>query len=806
MIGDGSIAPSKPAMRLTSRLSMDLAAFFGGGHKAKDHSRASSSSGIREPQPPEGDSSSSSSRPPVGLAKRISMDISAFFGGGGGHKAKEGSSGDSPAGSQGPSRRASKLHMGSNASLGRGGSGDIGAHEDAAVQPPLAPRPPPGRRSSVDFVRNLFRRSSVDAPALQQAAEAAAVSVDRTAQSSRFVTAESLQQSLVPSPLLSTCATARTSWSDAEGANGSPPSSDLVARGAAAAAAYLEAATKAVADKEAVLSLCASANSSGSTAEGTAAAGSTTPATSKSSFLAPVSLSGGVGGADVAGSGQGASGSSIRGSFDLCSPQAGAGGEARSSFEQIWSRIQTGASAAGAAASTQQQQDGASAGSSSSTSSSSKPSEPQQPAKPKALGLGELGFAPGKPALVTAADISSSSGLHKSPGSKSFKTPKAAAAAAAVDEAAGIAVAASSSFFTTSAPVGSPSGSPSPKPAGTTSATAATAPAGGLAVAASTASSFFSPTAAPPPTAAAAAARRPGSSSPLNLVGSTAVPSGTSSPSLPSRQNVQSAGVPAWGPGSPPKSPQPPKDPSNSSGRTGSRQNLLARQGGKKSVDMRDDVAAAFAVTAATTAAAAAAESVQQGLKAGTAVRPASGRSSVSQRLAVARRMAATAGAEDADDGEDGASPKEPSAQLDGSLKRHIASSSITNPGRTSKEKGQSSSTPAAAAAAARPSVLHGSAVQGRKGASLAGAELAPLRPSSGSRTAWVAEPLGKSLKAPTPTAGSTATPGGTVGGKGGRGSTTPTKTLPELGGFRAPGGSGHSGPVSPVGGFIGSL
>jgi hypothetical protein len=320
-----------------------------------------------------------------------------------------------------------------------------------------------------------------------------------------------------------------------------------------------------------------------------------------------------------------------------------------------------------------------------------------------------------------------------------------------------------------------------------------------LAVAAS--SSFFSPTAAaasPPP---AAAALRPVSPSPLNLVGTSVVPEGTPSPSSPGRQHVQSVGLPAWGPGSPPRSPQPPKQPSNSSGRTGSCHNLLERQGGQKSADMREDVAAAFVVTSsAAKAAAAAVESGQQGLTAGAAVRPASGRSSVSQRLVVARRMAATAGA---DDGDGGPSLEGLSLQLDGSLKRHIASSSVTNLGRTSKDRVQHGNTPAAAAE--RLSVLHGSAVQGRKSASLAVAELAPLRPSSGSR-AWLADPIGQSLKAPTPKAGITATPGGTVGGKGGRGSTTPSATLPELGGDKARGGSGRSGPASPVGGFIGAL
>jgi hypothetical protein len=325
-----------------------------------------------------------------------------------------------------------------------------------------------------------------------------------------------------------------------------------------------------------------------------------------------------------------------------------------------------------------------------------------------------------------------------------------------------------------------------------------------LAVAAS--SSFFFPTAAaasPPP---AAAALRPVSPSPLNLVGTSVVPEGTPSPSSPGRQHVQSVGLPAWGPGSPPRSPQPPKEPSNSSGRTGSCHNLLERQGGQKSADMREDVAAAFVVTSsAAKAAAAAVESGQQGLTAGAAVRPASGRSSVSQRLVVARRMAATAGADDADDGDGGPSLEGLSLQLDGSLKRRIASSSVTNLGRTSKDRVQHGNTPAAAAER-RLSVLHGSAVQGRKSASLAVAELAPLRPSSGSRTAWLADPIGQSLKAPTPKAGITATPGGTVGGKGGRGSTTPSTTLPELGGDKARGGSGRSGPASPVGGFIGAL
>lgn len=67
---------SKPATRLTSRLSMDLAAFFGGGagskHQTADLHR--DGSGIRAPDP---------ASKPVGLMRRVSQDLTAFFGGGG---------------------------------------------------------------------------------------------------------------------------------------------------------------------------------------------------------------------------------------------------------------------------------------------------------------------------------------------------------------------------------------------------------------------------------------------------------------------------------------------------------------------------------------------------------------------------------------------------------------------------------------------------------------------------------------------------------------------------------------------------
>jgi len=765
----------------------------------------------------------------VSLTKRLSMDLAAFFTGHGTHKA-QGSLADSSAAS-----KPASTHVASRGSLDLGGlvgrSGGSGgasrdSHDEAAAAavaggrgPPLAPTPPP-RRSSVEFVRSLFRRSSVDLPAPAPdttSATAAAAAIrggggDLTAPGSRFITAESCGPSQLTSPLLSGCATARTSWTDtdkdesaaaaaaAAGAAGGAASPDLAARGAAAAAAYLDAASRALASREAVMSLCGGITPQGLSAEQQAGA-----LQGRSTGREDYTLSGGITGA-------------CRSSVVFAAGAAGAvssaadGEEAAADgFENIWSKIATASAggsgsssnrgAAAAAQHQQQQQQQShepkqglqaaaaseqpqgqpqtrqqadalqavqpSVGPPTATSSSrsnSRQTELLQPGKPKVVGQGEVGFQPNKPVLLTAADITSSS-FYKQSGTTSSKAPATSKAPTAVDASS------SSLYKSTAHPYQAPP-----------ELDAAPATAAGPAVAAS--SSLYAPGNQRGPSPAAVTI---GDSLLVQLPTAATSPSaspGTSSPQSPASPMHQQQRV--WSP----KAPQPPRAPSGGS-RPGPRPQMFARQGGLKSIDLAADVAAALARPGAAAedttappartpppppaaAAAAAASPLETAAKGPPARPPSAGMSSVSRKLAVARRMAATAAA----DADETSSPTALNLQLDGS-KSIVSRKSIAQPDEvlvklTGPSDGSSSSSPSSPASIAQ-------GVSSRKAV-----DFAPLRPTAAAGKPGVAWAPDSSIR---------------MGPTGGSGDLNTHITANFLGGRGSPDPSAHPQVISALAG-----